>query len=167
MKKGSLIFFCGKMGAGKTTKSVEVARERNAIRFSEDEWLAALYPNSITTLEDYVNYAARLKPLVRSLAQSVLASGTDAVLDFPANTVAQRAWLKSIFSEIEAPHELIFIDMPDSICLQQISKRREEQPQRAATDTEQMFYQVTKYFTAPTQDEGFNVTVIAHAPSSD
>lgn len=29
------------------------------------------------------------------------------VMDFPANTIAQRQWLKSIFSQIDAAHELI------------------------------------------------------------
>jgi hypothetical protein len=29
MNKGVLTFFCGKMGAGKSTKSNEIARERN------------------------------------------------------------------------------------------------------------------------------------------
>jgi shikimate kinase len=34
-------FFCGKMGAGKTTLSRSIARERKAVLISEDEWLAA------------------------------------------------------------------------------------------------------------------------------
>ena len=83
------------------------------------------------------------------------------VMDFPANTILQREWFKSIFSEIQAAHELIYIDRPDDICLGQIAKRRIEQPQRAETDTEEMFELVTKYFVAPTPDEGFNTTVIS------
>jgi len=161
MNKGVLTFFCGKMGAGKTTKALEVSHERNAVLLSEDEWLASVYPDSIKTLEDYVKYAGRLKPQMKKLAQSILAAGTNVVMDFPANTIPQRDWFKSIFSEIQAPHELIYIDQPNEICLGQIAKRRIEQPQRAATDTEEMFELVTKYFVAPTSDEGFNITVIA------
>jgi len=41
---GKLIFFCGKMGAGKSTKSKEFASESNAVLLSEDEWLSILYP---------------------------------------------------------------------------------------------------------------------------
>tara|TARA_B100000929_G_scaffold285303_1_gene268727 strand:+ start:267 stop:761 length:495 start_codon:yes stop_codon:yes gene_type:complete len=161
MNKGVLTFFCGKMGAGKTTKSLEVYHERNAVLLSEDEWLASVYPDSIKTLEDYVKYAGRLQPQMKKLAQSILAAGTNVVMDFPANTIPQREWFKSIFSEIQAPHELIYIDQPNEICLGKIAKRRIEQPQRAATDTEEMFELVTKYFVAPTADEGFNTTVIA------
>src|SRR5690606_34543834 len=94
-------------------------------------------------------------------AQSILAAGTNVVMDFPANTIPQRDWSKSIFYEIQAPHELIYIDQSNQICLGQIAKRRTEQPQRAATDTEARIKLVTKYFVAPTSDEGFNTTVIA------
>lgn len=161
MDKGVLTFFCGKMGAGKTTKSREISQERNAVLLSEDEWLSSLYPNRIITLADYIEYSGLLKPQMKRLVQSILASGANVVMDFPANTIQQREWFKAIFSEIQAPHELVYIDQPNEICLEQIAKRRVEQPERAATDTEEMFVLVTKYFVAPTSDEGFNTTVIS------
>jgi predicted kinase len=161
MKRGSLTFFSGKMGAGKTTKSREISQKRNAVLISEDEWLEAIYPNSIASLKDYIKYSARLKPQMKKLVQSILAAGTDVVMDYPANTVLQRNWFRSIFSEIQAPHELVYIDLSDSVCLEQVGKRRLEQPERAATDTVAMFEQVTKHFVAPTPDEGFNTKVIA------
>ncbi|MCB1148027.1 MAG: AAA family ATPase, partial [Leptospiraceae bacterium] len=49
MKHGTLIFFCGKMGAGKSTLAKQIAEEINGILFSEDDWLAALYPTEIKT----------------------------------------------------------------------------------------------------------------------
>jgi len=152
-----LIFFCGKMGAGKSTKSFQIAKERNAVLLSEDEWLESLYPNKIRSLEDYIKYSNKLKPLVKSLVQNMLKVGANVVMDFPANTVSQREWFKSIFSEIDAPHELIYLDVSNKICLKQIAKRRLEHPERASTDTEAMFEQVTKYFVEPSSDEGFNI----------
>nr|WP_240458288.1 AAA family ATPase [Vibrio neptunius] len=47
--QGKLFFFCGKMGAGKSTKSKCVAAENNAILVSEDDWLSAHYPSQIQT----------------------------------------------------------------------------------------------------------------------
>ena len=161
MSKGTLIFFCGKMGTGKTTKSREIAEARNAVWVSEDEWLEAVYPQKIAALEDYINYSTLLRPPIKKLAQSILAAGTDVVMDYPANTIRQRNWFRSIYSEIQAPHELIHIDLPNDLCIERIAKRRAEQPERAATDTTEMFEQVTKYFVAPTSDEGFNLTVIS------
>ncbi len=119
----------------------------------------ALYPNSIESLDDYIKYAGRLKPQMKRLVQSILISGTDVVMDFPANTIPQREWFRSIFSEIQAPHELIYIDQPNDVCILQIEKRRTEQPERSATDTKEMFELVTKHFVVPTPDEGFNTTV--------
>ncbi len=161
MSKGLLIFFCGKMGAGKTTKSREIAGNRKAVLLSEDEWLTSIYPNKIASLEDYINYSALLKPQMKKLVQSILAAGTDVVMDFPANTIQQREWFRTLFSEVQAPHNLIYIDLPDEVCIQQIAKRSIEQPERAATDTLEMFELVTKYFMAPTSEEGFNITVLS------
>jgi predicted kinase len=161
MDKGVLTFFCGKMGAGKTTKSHELAQTRNAVLISEDEWLASLYPSRIQSLDDYIKYACRLKPQMKRLVQSILSAGTDVVMDFPANTLPQREWFRSIFSEIQAPHDLIYIDQKNEVCLKQIEKRRTQQPERAATDTKEMFELVTKHFVAPTPEEGFNITIIA------
>ena len=53
--KGTLIFFCGKMGAGKTTLSLQPAQELNAVLISEDDWLASLYPNEIKDFNEYLH----------------------------------------------------------------------------------------------------------------
>ncbi len=158
MKVGTLIFFCGKMGAGKSTRSKEIALERNAVLLSEDEWLESIYPDQISSLDDYIKYSSRLKHLVKKLVQSILVTGTDVVMDFPANTVSQRDWFREIYSEVNATHNLILIDVPDEVCLERIEKRRIAQPERAATDTVEMFVQVTRYFVAPTTEEGFKIS---------
>lgn len=158
MEKGTLIFFCGKMGAGKTTKAQSLAIERNAVLLSEDEWLESLYPNKIASIEDYIKYSERLKPQIKRLVQSILDSGTDVIMDFPANTMRQREWFRKIFSEKQALHELIYIESSNEICINRIKKRALDQPERAATDTVEMFEQVTKYFVEPGEEEGFKIT---------
>ena len=155
-----LVLICGKMGAGKSTKAKEVSKESNTILLSEDEWLGKLYPGQISGLEDYIKYSRLIKPVVKSLVQDLLLSGVRVVMDFPANTVSQRVWLKSIASEISAEHKLLYLSASDSLCLDRIAKRRIEQPERQATDTEEMFRQVTKYFVEPCENEQLNVTVI-------
>jgi adenylate kinase family enzyme len=156
-ENGTLIFFCGKMGSGKTTKSKQVAHDQNAVLISEDEWLESLYPEQITTFDDYLKFSRQLKPLVTSHVQSILRTGTNVVMDFPANTVSQRKWFKTLFSEINAPHEMIYINISDEICLKQMVQRRIEQPERASFDTEEVFHYVTSFFEEPSADEGFNI----------
>jgi len=67
-----LIFFCAKMGAGKSTKSKELALENNAVLLSEDEWLSILYPKQISSFDDHIKYSALLRPLIKSLIQKIL-----------------------------------------------------------------------------------------------
>lgn len=157
MDKGTLTFFCGKMGAGKSSKASEIAQQSHAVLLCEDEWLATLYPNKVSSLSDYIEYSRLLKPQIKKLVQSILCAGTSVVMDFPANTVSQRDWFRSIFSEIHAPHNLIYIDLANDICLSQIAKRRKEHPERAATDTPEMFEKVTQHFKAPASEEGFHL----------
>ncbi|MGV6816913.1 MAG: AAA family ATPase [Thiotrichales bacterium] len=157
MRRGELTFFCGKMGAGKSRLAREKASEAGAVLICEDEWLASLYPGQITSVKDYVEYSSRLKPLLETLIQSVLIAGGDVVMDFPANTKKQREWFRKIISQSRAPHKLIYLNVSNDVCLKQIQKRRAAHPERAQTDTPEMFERVTKHFVAPDSAEGFNV----------
>lgn len=145
------------MGAGKSTISQQLASDRKAVLISEDEWLAALYPDQIASFEDYIKFSGRLKPLVKSHVQNILCSGTSVVMDFPANTVSQRQWFKAIVAEIDAPHELNYLDTSEEICLEQIAQRRIERPERAKFDTEDVFHYVTSFFEEPSAEEGLNI----------
>jgi predicted kinase len=158
MKKlGTLYFFCGKMGAGKSTKSKQLAIDKRAVLLSEDEWLSTLYPNQIATFEDYLKFSALLKPLVKKHVQNILSVGTDVVMDFPANTQKLRKWFLDMASEINASHQLIFLNLNNEQCIQQIAQRRNAQPERASFDTEAVFIQVTKFFEIPEASEGLNI----------
>ena len=128
------------MGAGKTTKSKKLAHDLNAVLISEDEWLELLYPGQIKSFEDYLKFSRQLKPLLTLHVQSILRTGTNVVMDFPANTVSQRRWFKTLFSEIKAPHELIYMNISNETCLKQIAQRRIEQPERASFDTEEVIF---------------------------
>lgn len=154
---GTLYFFCGKMGAGKSIKSKQLAKEKNAVLLSEDEWLSSLYPNQITSFEDYLKLSAQLKPMVKKHVQNILSVGTHVVMDFPGNTQKQRKWFLDIASEVNANHQLIYLNLNNQQCLRQIAQRRNEQPERAAFDTEETFIEVTKFFEAPEASEGLNI----------
>ncbi len=160
MKRGTLILFCGKMGAGKSTHAARVAAERNAVVISEDTWLSTLFPDQIHTFGDYLRYSARLRPLIGAHVVDLLTTGTHVAMDFPANTAQQRLWFRELVDEAECRHELIYLRASDALCLQRIARRRREQPERAAFDTEAVFKQVTRYFEEPDASEGFEVRVV-------
>jgi predicted kinase len=137
--KGTLTLFCGKMGSGKSTLSKQVAENTNAVIVSEDEWLENLFPNKISSLEDYVEYSSTIKPLVKSVVKDFLNNGIDVVMDFPANTEQQREWLCSITDN----YRLYYLDVSDEECLTRLKSRGKP------TDTEEMFWAMRKHFVKP------------------
>ncbi|NMR27509.1 ATP-binding protein [Pseudoalteromonas sp. NEC-BIFX-2020_015] len=153
---GSLLLFCGKMGAGKSTVAKRVADARNAVLLSEDEWLNALYPEQIKVFADYIKLSGLLKPLLKAHVQNILQTGASVVMDFPANTKKQRAWLKSLAITTDAKIEFTYLKVSNELCLQQIAQRCIEQPNRAAFDTEAVFNHVTQYFEEPSPSEFSN-----------
>lgn len=81
-------------------------------------------------------------------------------MDFPGNTIKQRSWFKEIINTTKCNHELLYLKVDDNTCLEHLSKRREEHPDRIHIDTEETFHQVTNYFQEPVNEEGLNVKVI-------
>ncbi|AWF80958.1 cell division protein ZipA [Microbulbifer sp. A4B17] len=148
------------MGAGKSTKAVEAAQTMGAVLISEDEWLSKLYPHEICSLSTYIEYSARLKPIIKSHVQDLLNRGVSVVLDFPGNTKRQRSWFKEILLDNRFAHQLIYLKVDDKLCLKHIAQRQKLHPERAAFDNPETFEAVTRYFEAPTLSEGFNIVTI-------
>lgn len=98
-----------------------------------------------------------IKPLLKLHVQNILRTGTDVVMDFPANTVNQRKWFRDLCTELDCDHQLIYLNRSDEQCLAQIAKRRIEQPERAQFDTESVFNQITRYFEALAKEEQLKI----------
>ena len=143
-----LIFFCGKMGSGKTTLSKKITQETEGIRLSEDELLSQLYPQQITNLKEYQKYSDLIKPVVENIAQQLLRKNLTVVLDFPANTPSQRKWLKGISDQEKSSHLCYLLEVADEVCLNRLLKRA-----NPLTDTKEMFDSLNKFFIQPKSDE--------------
>ena len=67
------------------------------------------------------------------------------VLDFPANTLASRSWMRSIFEDANAAHELHFLDISDETCKRRLRERNAagEHPFQANEAEYELF---TSYF---------------------
>ncbi len=152
-----LHFFCGKMASGKSTLSKKLASNHNAVLISEDIWLSKLYPEEISTFDDYLKYSSRLKQVLAQHIQNLLEQGISVVLDFPGNVPSQRQWFRSIFEAAKVNHILHYIDVPDSLCKNQLQKRNTEKPEGSMIMSEAEFDYITAYFQPPIVDEGFNI----------
>jgi dephospho-CoA kinase len=67
-----LIFFCGKMAAGKSTLARDLAQREQAVLLVQDDFLEALYPGEITDIPAFVTRYSRLKDaLTPHVARSI------------------------------------------------------------------------------------------------
>jgi predicted kinase len=145
---------CGKIAAGKTTLSSRLGEAEKTIVISEDRWIDQLYRSELRTLGDYFERSARLRATLGPHVVALLRAGVSVVLDFHANTVDSRRWMRSLFEEAGASHQLHFLDVPDDICRARMHARRASGGD-GVSDAE--FDHVTSFFVAPDASEGFDV----------
>lgn len=155
--QSTLVFFCGKMAAGKSTLARQLAEQRQSILLVQDVFLERLFPGDVKDIASYVLYASRIGNVVQPLVCELLARGVSVVLDFPANTKKQRAWFREILDTTQVRHELHFIDASDELCKSQLRKRSKGLPEESPWTSEAAFDAVTAYFQPPTEEENFSV----------
>src|SRR4030095_3473123 len=124
--RGKLIFMCGKMASGKSTLARELAAQENAVLLVQDELLNHLFPGEITDISEFVKYSSRLKNALGPHICALLSKGISVVLDFSANTRAQRAWFRELFKRANAEHQLHYVDASDALCKRQLKGRSED-----------------------------------------
>lgn len=156
-----LHLLCGKIASGKSTLAKSLVAEQKALLLSEDHWLARLYPGEITCVADYVRSARRIRDVLGPLVVDVLRSGVAVVLDFPANTRADREWLRGMAQTAQVPHCLHYLEVDDDTCRARLHARNQKaEHDFAATDAE--FDLITSYFRAPEADE--ELQIVVHRP---
>jgi predicted kinase len=153
----TLHFMCGKMAAGKSTLSRQLAEQHGAVLICEDIWLQQLYPTEIRSFDDYIAYARRLKAAVAPHVLQLLRTGVTVVLDFPANVPAQRAWFRSLVDEAGVDHMMHFVDTPHERCIEQLQRRNRENPAGSMAMSVEQFEAISALFVPPAPEEGFTI----------
>src|SRR5262249_134672 len=138
-----LIFFCGKMAAGKSTLARELACGENAVLFVQDDLMAALFPGEITDIPTFVDRYARLKYEIAPIVCDVLSRGTSVVLDFAANTRTQRTWFRELIDRTQVAHELHYVEASDELCKRQLRERSKDMADGSRWTTAAEFDAVT------------------------
>jgi len=125
---------------------------------SMDHWMSILFPAENRTIEDFARLSARLRAAMGPHVVDILRQDLSVVLDFPANTLNWRGWMRSVISEADVAHELHVLDVPDALCKERLRQRNEggEHPYRVSEATFDLF---TSYFVLPAPDERFNIVV--------
>jgi predicted kinase len=148
----------GTIAAGKTTLARKLAAQHGAVLLCEDEWLVRLEAE-IKTFDDFRTHARRLRAAIGPHVVELLRLGTSVVLDFAANTVNDRAWIRSLFEAGNAAHELHVIEAPEAVCRARLRVRNETKPEGLYFGfvPEETFEPVSRLIVPPAEAEGFNV----------
>ncbi|KDP84597.1 cell division protein ZipA [Cupriavidus sp. SK-3] len=152
----TLYMVCGKIGAGKSTLANQLAARPETVLISEDDWLSRLYPGEIRAISDYVRCAGRLRDAMAGHIEALLLAGMSVVLDFPANTPASRSWARALFEQTGGSHQLHYLDVPDAVCKARL-RARNASGTHAFETSDAQFDEITRYFVAPSDSEGFHV----------
>lgn len=157
-KSPTLHLLCGKVASGKSTLATKLARVDGAVVIAEDAWLNALYSDQMSSISDYVRCAAKLRKVMGPHVASLLNEGISIVLDFQANTIEARSWMRDILEQTKASHKLHVLDVSDEICITRLRARNAADDHPFAP-TEEQFSQLSKHFNLPSQDEGFDIII--------
>lgn len=152
---------CGKIASGKSTLAAKLAVQTGAVLIAEDHWLAALYPDQLATPADYARCSSQLQMAMGPHVSALLAAGVSVVLDFPANTLATRAWVRGILDVAPVDHKLHVFEVPDAVCLARLEARNAQGDHPFAA-TQDQFRRMTKHYVPPANDEGFDI--VLHRP---
>ena len=154
----TLYLVCGKIAAGKSTLASHLAARPATLLISEDHWTSNLFADDLQTIDDYARLSARLRAAMGPHVVDILQRGLSVVLDFPANTVARRHWMRSLIDQAKVDHELHLLDVPDAVCKRRLEERNAsgKHPFQVSETDYNLF---TSYFVPPGPGEGFNVIV--------
>jgi predicted kinase len=154
----TLYLLCGKIAAGKSTFARRLAARPATLLISEDHWTSHLFAGDLRTIDDYGRFSARLRAAIGPYIVAILQRGLSIVLDFPANTVGYRNWMRSLITQANVAHELHLLDVPETICKQRLRERNEggEHPFQVSEAEYDLF---RSYFVPPGPSEDFNIVV--------
>ena len=153
----TLHMLCGKIASGKSTLAASLVRGNGAVLIAEDEWLSALFRDEMTSITDYVRCTSKLRGVMGPHVVALLNAGVSVVLDFPANIVETRSWMRGVLDQTTASHVLHVLRTSDADCLDRLRHRNALGVHPFAV-TQQQFVQLSQYFVEPGADEGFDIS---------
>jgi predicted kinase len=144
----TLFLMCGLPGAGKTTLAKQLERERRALRFTPDDWIAALH------IDPYdESKRAEIERLQWQLASRALELGIDVVLDFGAWQRSERDEFRARAKALGARTEIRFLDVPREELLARLATRDASLAHGAFHVGAAQLDEYSRSFERPTPDE--------------
>lgn len=148
---------CGSTGAGKTTYAIALTERAGAIRFSIDEWMAALFVADAPATPDLawgLDRTGRCEVQIWEVSRQVLARGLDVVLDLGLSKRAHRDRFRALAREAGAPSRLHYLDVDRETRRARVRTRNAERTGTFSVEvTDFMFDFMEGWFEPPDGDE--------------
>lgn len=152
----TLHMLCGKIASGKSTLAAKLGGRDGTVTLVEDDWLFALFADQMSSPSDFLRCSGKLRAAIGPHVVALLNAGVSVVLDFQANTVESRAWMRGLLDQTQADHALHVLDVPDEVCLQRLHQRNTANDHPFAA-TEAQFHLFSRHFVLPSPDEGLRL----------
>jgi len=152
-----LVLVCGPTGVGKTTYSLSLSKDSQAVRFSIDPWMQTLFAADMTSLDfswmmERVN---RCGEQIWEVSSQILALNGNVVLDLGFTTKEQREYFSNRALKVGVAAEVHYLDAPTDIRKKRVEKRNTEKDPAVYSFevTDMMFQFMEPRFEVPNEDE--------------
>ena len=148
---------CGLPASGKTTVARRLEDERDAVRFTLDEWMLALF--DLGPYDDaYGPLADRVKELIWRMTERVIALGHDVVLDWSQWSRTARANARERAEALDATIVLHYVEAPLAVIEERLTERN-AQPSASVhqIDLNDLRRFAADLFEPPASHEGIHV----------
>lgn len=144
----TLLLTCGLPGSGKTTLARRLAVERDAQRFTKDEWVCDLGAD----LWDE-QFRVRLEGKLIELAFELLAAGRSCILDFGLWSREERDALRLRARQLGVRVELHFLDVELDELVRRAAQRYADAPETTVEMSAEQLAVWASSFQAPSNAE--------------
>lgn len=144
-------------GSGKTSLARSLSAGGQGVRFTLDEWMLRLFPDLDFESRAYGVMADEVRELIWSVAEQVLLSGCDVVLDWNSWSVERRRWAVDHASAVGASVIVYKLSANIDTASQQAQERTGRGDPYAHPVTRLGNHHLAALMEEPTSDEGIEI----------
>jgi predicted kinase len=145
MQRAVMVLIVGLPGAGKTTMARRLEAERDALRFTPDEWMEPLFGVS----EDGGRRWVLESQLFWSVAGRALSLGVNVILDYGCWSETERDMFRNRAHELGARTEIVVLNPPLEVLWERLAARNAALPEGTFHISREELEEYNTKFQAP------------------